>query len=223
MKVEVKDYFSLSSPLAAWRSRLSLRARRRMFERFCRLLEPSSNSLVLDLGVTPDTSMCDSNFFEACYPYPERITAASIEDASFLEGKYPGLRFVKVDGERLPFSDKEFDVLFCSAVLEHVGGFGKQKAFLQEVFRVSNKVFLTTPNRWYPIDFHTMIPLLHWLPRKWHRSCLKLLGYSFLAKEENLNLLSAGDVRRLLIEERARVEFNYFLGLPSNLIIHNAH
>src|SRR5258708_4616087 len=31
--------------------------------------------------------------------------------------------------------------------------------------RVAGKVFVTTPNRWFPLDPHTLLPLVHWLPR----------------------------------------------------------
>ena len=49
--------------------------------------------------------------------------------------------------------------------------------------------FITTPNRFYPIDFHTKIPVIHWLPKNIHRLILKTLGLHFYANEENLNLL----------------------------------
>jgi hypothetical protein len=34
-----------------------------------------------------------------------------------------------------------------------------------EAVRVSSRVFLTTPNRWFPVELHTRLPLVHWLPR----------------------------------------------------------
>jgi len=42
------------------------------------------------------------------------VTAASIEDASFLTELYPGMRFVQVSAGRLPLADDGFDILFCS-------------------------------------------------------------------------------------------------------------
>ncbi len=29
-------------------------------------------------------------------------------------------------------------------------------------------LFVTTPNRWFPIEFHTVLPLVHWLPKRQH-------------------------------------------------------
>ena len=175
---------------------------------------------MLDLGVTPDSSLVESNFFEKLYPHPERITACSIEDASRLEQEFPGVRFVRIGKGPLPFRDNEFDVLFCSAVLEHVGTRQEQALFLSEVTRVSRRAFLTTPNRWFPVDFHTMLPLIHWLPQRLHQRLLRLLGYDFLSCTENLNLLGCRDVRSLLPSHlQVRIHVNRLFGMVSNLMV----
>ena len=48
------------------------------------------------------------------------------------------------------------------------------------------------------IDFHTQIPLIHWLPKNIHRKILSLIGLKFYSKEENLNLLSLEELKNLL-------------------------
>ena len=81
---------------------------------------------------------------------------------------------------------------------EHVGSLRNQIAFVQECCRVARKwVFLTTPNRWFPVEFHTVLPVVHWLPKKVFRVLMRATGYSFLAEESNLNLLSAKEVRAI--------------------------
>ncbi|MDR1740563.1 MAG: class I SAM-dependent methyltransferase, partial [Synergistaceae bacterium] len=51
-----------------------------------------------------------------------------------------------------PFKDGEFDLVFSSAVIEHVGSFERQTRFISEAARVSGRyVFITTPNRWFPV------------------------------------------------------------------------
>jgi SAM-dependent methyltransferase len=78
---------------------------------------------------------------------------------------FPQVRTVRADGRELPFADGEFDVAFSNAVVEHVaGGREGQRAFIRELCRVAKRVFVTTPNRWFPLDPHTLLPLVHWLP-----------------------------------------------------------
>jgi len=82
-------------------------------------------------------------------------------------------------------------------VLEHVGARERQTRFLREAWRASRKgIFITTPNRWFPVEFHTVLPLLHWLPPARYRTILAQIGQEFFAREDNLNLLS----RRVLAD-----------------------
>lgn len=38
-------------------------------------------------------------------------------------------------------------------------------------------IFLTTPNRSFPVEFHTQLPLVHWLLKPTHRAIFRLLGF----------------------------------------------
>lgn len=190
-----------------------------MLDRFIRVMAPTERTTVLDLGVSPDRALPESNFFEAAYPFKHRIVAASIEDAAFLEETYPGLRFERIARGPLPFADEQFDVVFCSAVLEHVGDRAAQRAFVAECVRVARRFFLTTPNRGFPVEFHTFLPFLHWLPQSVHQALLRSLGMGFWASTENLNLLTAGSLRALFPPCRElTVRRNRLFGLTSNLI-----
>ena len=123
----------------------------------------------------------------------------------------------------LPFADGSFDVVHSSAVLEHVGSFANQRHFVEELTRVARRVvFLTTPNRWFPVEFHTVLPLVHWLPKPTFRRLLGRTRYRFFALEENLNLLDSSELRQIcagLRVKRARVESQRLLGLASNLLV----
>lgn len=201
--------------------RLSRAPRRAMFDFFMRELKPRPDETVLDLGATslPDPQ---ENMFELYYPRPDRVTAAGTEDCAFLEARHTGLKFVRLEpGKPLPFEDDAFDVGFSSAVIEHAGSREKQALFLRELIRVTRRCFLTTPNRWYPVELHTRLPLLHWLPAPVFRAVLAALGFEFYAKEENLNLLTAAELLSLLPPglKSARLARGYFLGLPSNLLL----
>jgi SAM-dependent methyltransferase len=190
-----------------------------MFQQFMTTVRPLPSDLVLDVGVTPDDSLKESNFFELLYPYRDRITASSIEDASNLTDRFPGVTFVRTDGLHLPFPDSYFDIGFSSAVIEHVGDANHQREFISELLRVAKRVYVLTPNRWFPIELHTMLPLVHWLPQARHQRLLSSLGLEFWARTENLNLLSARDLRALFPSRiPVRIMSLRTFGWPSNLI-----
>jgi len=219
------DYSSgnLPGPLLRWKDATALRARQKMFGHFDRVIPTDGTSRVLDVGVTPEQAITSNNFFEDLYPWKDRITATSIEDASFLETEYPGLRFVQTDGVSLPFEDGEFDVVFSSAVLEHVGSREQQGRFLRELLRVGRRFFATTPNRWFPVDLHTGLPFIHWMPQSIHQAALRRIGMDFWASTDNLNLLGAASLIDLFPPE-ASVELIKFrtAGMTSNLIVHGS-
>ncbi|MFC5527006.1 methyltransferase domain-containing protein [Rhodanobacter ginsengisoli] len=203
--------------------RLAAYQRRRMYSRFLRDVAICKNDSLLDVGVTSDRSYEASNYIEAWYPHKDRVTALGIDDASFLEQQYPGMKFIQASGLDMPFEDRSFDVVHSSAVIEHVGSYENQIKFVLECARVSRKaVFLTTPNRWFPVEFHTVLPLLHWLPKTWFRAALRACGMSFFASEENLNLLSSRECRRIaaaLPDFDVSVSSVALGGWPSNLLI----
>jgi SAM-dependent methyltransferase len=134
------------------------------------------------------------NFFEELYPWPERVTAVGLHDGAGFEMRYPGIGYVQADGCELPFEDGAFDLYFSNAVIEHVGGEERQRAFVAEAVRVATRVFLTTPNRWFPIEVHTRLPLVHWLPPSAAGRAYELARKPW-AKENRL--LGPAELRRL--------------------------
>jgi len=68
-----------------------------------------------------------------------------------------------------------------------------------ECLRVARRgVCVTTPNRWFPIEFHTQSPLVHWLPKSLGRAIFRRTGYGFFAQEANLNLMTQAELRRVM-------------------------
>jgi len=66
-----------------------------------------------------------------------------------------------------------------------------QKQFIHEVVRVSRKAIITTPNYWFPVDAHSLIPFAHWFPQKMKLWIYKKFGREYWADKNHLNLLSA--------------------------------
>jgi hypothetical protein len=107
------------------------------------------------------------------------------------------------------------------AVIEHVGSRDQQRSFVHELCRVGRTCCITTPNRWYPIEFHTVLPLVHWLPPSWFRTLLRLLGKDFWAKEENLNLFSSSELRAMFPNNLEVFESHHkLLCIVSNLLFY---
>jgi hypothetical protein len=148
-------------------SRVSLRSRERKLRLFLDLMAPGPETTVVDVGVTdaPFGAGSSDNFFEALYPWPERITAVGHTELERFEAAFPAVTAVRADGRSLPFADGAFELGFSNAVVEHVaGGREGQRAFVHELCRVAGRVFVTTPNRWFPLEVHTLLPFVHWLP-----------------------------------------------------------
>ena len=152
---------------------VSLRSRRRKLRLFLEEMRPTDATTVVDVGADEvgfggaggQGGCATHNFFEELYVWPERITAVGLHDGVGFRERYPQVAYVQGDGCALPFSDGEFDLYFSNAVIEHVGDRDRQQAFVQEALRVAGRVFLTTPNRWFPLEVHTRLPLVHWLPQ----------------------------------------------------------
>jgi ubiquinone/menaquinone biosynthesis C-methylase UbiE len=203
--------------------RIAGHQRRKMFERFVEAMGVGPDDAIVDVGATSDRSYDHSNYLEAWHPHKAKVTAVGVDDASFLETLYPGMKFVRADGRELPFEDGAFDYAHSSAVLEHVGSAQKQSRFIGELWRVSRKgIFVTTPNKGFPIEFHTVLPLIHWLPAELHRKILTRIGQPFFADEENLNLLSRRDlcaVTRAAGIDRFAIDTVSLAGWPTNLLL----
>jgi hypothetical protein len=149
-------------------SRVSMRSRERKLQLFLDLLQPGPETTVVDVGVTdaPFGAGSTDNFFEALYPWPERITAVGRTELDRFAAAFPQVRAVRADGRDLPFGNGEFDLGFSNAVVEHVaGGREGQRQFVHELCRVARRVFVTTPNRRFPLEVHTLLPFVHWLPK----------------------------------------------------------
>ncbi len=140
------------------------------------------------------------NFFEEHYPWPERITALGLHDGAGFRARYPAIPYTQGDACALPFADGEFDIVFSNAVIEHVGDRERQRQLVSEAVRVGRRVFITTPNRRFPVEAHTRLPVVHWLPDRLAHPAYRAVGKSFatdvhLLSKSTLEALFPGRVR----------------------------
>ncbi len=217
------DYYQYTHklPLA---SRVSLQVRQKIFAAFMNVMQPQEDTRILDLGVTGDASQPESNFFERWYPHKDQLVCVGTEEVEDHEQKYPGMKFVRVAPmQPLPFPAGHFDIVFSNAVVEHAGSRQQQQYFIQEALRVSKAFFLSTPNRWFPVEVHTGLPLLHYLPIPLHRHILRILGYDYYALEDHLNLLDTKGLLQLFPSSVTAGIFKIrFFGFTSNLVVYGS-
>ena len=190
----------VKTPIAEW---LMRRARQDIFGFFCQEFPANPTRTILDIGVSL-VETAESNAIERLYPYQNKLTCAGIGDGHGFQKRYPEAKYVRIEpGRRLPFGDKQFDVAYSNAVLEHVGGEAERAAFLAEAVRVSKAVFFAIPNHWFPVEHHTGTPLIHYLPPLF-RKFLKGGKKSYWADVKNVDFLSKSSLRH---------EFRNYTGL----------
>lgn len=178
---------------------------------------------VLDVGVSRlelHHRRGPANIFLKTFRFPpECYTGLAVDDMNGMTDLYPGKTFVTYDGRIFPFEDHKSDAVFSNAVVEHVGNSDHQLLFINEMLRVSNWVFFTTPNKWFPIETHTNAFLKHWSDATFFKWCEA--NHPYFTKN-NLNLLGYDDLDRLMKKSIARnykIQANRLFGWPMTFTV----
>jgi SAM-dependent methyltransferase len=183
-------YATAHGPLARLASPLAARARARRHARFFALTRLSGGARVLDVG-------CGRIGLRALEP------ALQITGVDLVERPdYPG-PFVQADASAgLPFADGEFELVYCSSVVEHVPP-ARRAAFAAEIRRVGRGWFVQTPAFSFPIEPHALLPFAHWLGPPLRRPYWRL---GAARKWEEIELLRRSELEALFgpaLAERA--------------------
>ena len=200
--------------------RLAIYNRGRKWKLFLGLVCPGPTTRVLDVGFSDREYSSVDNYIERHYLWPENLVALGIQESVEFRKRYPKVRTVRYDGTVFPFEDQTFDVVWSNAVLEHVGDFDRQVQFVKEMKRVGCQVMFSTPNRGFPIELHTRLPLVHWLPKPTCDRVLRRLGRGF-ATGDYMHLLTRGALERVLHAAgvQYRIFCNRLLGWPMDFVV----
>jgi hypothetical protein len=203
-------------------SNFSRYVRNKHYDLFVQFINPQKTDKIIDIGVSPDETLPDTNFFESLYPYKKKLSIASVENCIELVSKYGLKTFYPINADKkLPFKDNQFDIVVSFATLEHVGDVQKQRRFLNELFRIGKKVFITTPDRAALYEPHTATFFLHWLPPALFRRIVYLMGKKFWSQEDHLHILSYRELKGMVPLPYVYVErYKLFSVFYSHLIIH---
>ena len=185
-------------------TRLSKISRIRKLELFNRLMNPTKETRILDVGaeISPN-SECNIQFID-CYPWKNNVSAINLssEHISLIKQYYPEVDVRVGDACNLPWEDKHFDIVYSNAVIEHLENFERQKKMATEIMRVGKSWFVTTPNRWYPFEFHMRLPFVTWLPRNGYIRFGQVISYHHMKRKymtgirhDSLRLMTAKDLK----------------------------
>jgi hypothetical protein len=191
-----EKYYQAAAPRSLG-ERITVLARDRIYDDFITICHPRRRDTILDVGVS-DVVNAAANMMERKYPFPEQITAVGLGSGHDFRAAYPLTSYAQIAAnQRLPFADRQFDIATSNAVLEHVGSPAHQEFFVHELIRVARKVFVSVPNRYFPVEHHTAIPVLHYSDAVFHLACCAL-GKKEWAEAENLILMSRDSLARLV-------------------------
>lgn len=198
----------MANPVTSLFDRLSRRSRSLKMDLLAEHFHFTGRERVLDIG-----SQVGGPHEQILERFPDRrnITAVNLlpEHLAAVRAAYPEVTTQQADARSLPFSDKSFDFVYSNAVIEHVGDRDDQRQMAREIQRVGRSWFVTTPNRWFPFEFHTRLPLVSWLPRNAMRRVARLYAYHHLQRRymsgidfTDVHLLGAGDLRAMFPDSR---------------------
>ena len=176
----------------------------------------------LDIGTTADENNKSSNIIIKNLKNIKFFKCISDQEINSVFFKKKLKKSITSDFSNDEIKEFSSDLVVSNATIEHVGGLFQQKKMISNIIKLTKKTFIvSTPNRFHPFEFHTKIPLIHWLPKEFHRKILEILGISFYAKKKNLNLLSKNDLIEVLKSHNITYEIKFinFLFFKSNLIV----
>jgi hypothetical protein len=184
-------------------SSLATTLRKRRFAFFLFLLSTIPRPLrILDVGGTQE--FWDMMGWEALGNVQVTLLNLAAQPVS-------STRFESVAGDARDLSryaDSRFDVVFSNSVIEHLGpDVADQKRMADEIRRVGKRYFVQTPNRYFPLEPHFLMPAFQFYPlglRVWLVSNFNVGWYKRIPDKakarrevESISLLSRGDLRRL--------------------------
>lgn len=176
------------------------RYRTRRFQHFLNIFKPQRNCRILDVGGSSDT------WFKS--GLNKNVTLLNLTRP---RQKDIEMGFTYINGDALHMDmieDQSYDIVYSNSVIEHVGGFEKQKRFASEIKRVGKSFWVQTPNRFFPVEPHLMFPfsqfmppaMERWIAMNWPGSNYRKWGieeervFLFL---ENTHLLSESELKIL--------------------------
>jgi hypothetical protein len=195
-------------------------------------LRPEPEDRILDLG-SEDGSHIERILGRECNVFIADIDREALEAGRRKYGFTPLL--IPEEG-RLPFADRDFDIVFCSSVIEHAtvdksqlrryrstqefrrAAWERQQRLADEIRRISRRYYVQTPYRYFPIESHTWLPaLVVLLPRPLQIRLIDGLNRFWPKRTDpDFNLLTPREMRALFPDAELLYERSF--GLLKSMI-----
>jgi len=166
----------------------------------CLVNGQSPKGRLLDVGGSPGIN----SEFLPLYSRFKEVVVVNIRQQKLPQFEGVHIQELVADGRQLPLDSGAFDWVFSNAVIEHVGAYEDQLRFANEIRRVAAKgYFVACPNRYFPIEPHTLIPFYQFLPIRLQRTVARY-SPGYLKEYEEINLLSVAQLQKLFPDARIR-------------------
>jgi hypothetical protein len=193
--------------------------RRKRWQHFLETFPLCERDHVLDVGGHPGEWM-------AGVPAEPKVTVVNV--GPWPESLKAPDRFIycEADARALPFADGAFELGFSNSVIEHMGTLEGQERFASEIRRVSRKLYVQTPNRWFPIEPHFICLFAHWLPKPLRDRLIPVFSLRAWFRKgddvevrtmmEEVRLLSVAEMKRIFPD--CEIYREKVLGLTKSII-----
>jgi SAM-dependent methyltransferase len=212
--------------------RSSTACRLRRGRLFIERLQPTSTDKILDLGGGRGGHIAE------IVPYRNNVTIADMDAESLRRAAETyGFNTLCLDGgEKFAIADGQFDVVFCSSVIEHVTGpkeivydledagqfaasaHTAQANFAAEVRRVAKRYFVQTPYKYFPLEQHSFLPFfVVLLPRRWQVRLMRFLAHRWIKPVyPDFRLLTIKEMRALFPD--AEIVLERYCGFVKSIV-----
>ncbi|HEY4215032.1 MAG TPA: methyltransferase domain-containing protein [Steroidobacteraceae bacterium] len=213
----------------------SQRARARRARLFRERFTLTETTRILDLG--SETGAAIRAVLEGTAVRPGNVYIADIRPEVVIGGarRYGFMPVVVPESGALPFPDGFFDIVHCSSVIEHVTlpkeavwrvtsgkqfrreAWVRQQQFAAEIRRLGRQFFVQTPYKHFPLESHSWLPFVAWLPRGMLVRLFRLTNRFWVKKTApDWNLLGRTQLAQLFPEARIVTERSF--GMTKSLM-----
>jgi SAM-dependent methyltransferase len=212
--------------------RSSTECRNRRAQLFIERLRPTATDKIIDLGGGK------GGYLAGILPYRANVTIADVDPAVLkIAADTYGFGTVCLDGSAtFPIADREYDLVFCSSVIEHISGAREiifdildskqfavsaraaQASFAAEIRRIGKRYFVQTPYKYFPVEPHSFLPFfIVWLPRRWQIGLLAFFGRHWIKSvQADFRLLTIKEIRALFPD--AEIVLERYCGLVKSIV-----